>query len=257
MSPLALALALFAFDPSVDSSFSSLSSPTTSSPVLSKAVAPLSISAPPDATVVSGDSIEPAALGRATAVGLAPQSMQITYRDVTIGSASSPYDPVERTIRRIWTANDVLGRSSHATQIIKLLRKNTTLDVRPGSCPNEYALASAAALHVSLVGNAEFNVRDVDPSSIEMWIENSGDGPIRPESTKIEDNATPYVAEDGGCHSAKGDGLMDLSMRFAKQALVNGLHLKSFPQRTALRVVVTGKRSDGTTFRATDTLRLR
>lgn len=255
MSPLAFALALSALGSS--SLLAPISNPASSPPVLSKAPAPLSITAPPDATVASGESIEPAALGRATAVGLAPQSMQITYRDVTVGSASSPYDPVERTIRRIWTANDVLGRSSHATQIIKLLRKNTALDVRPGSCPNEYALGSASALTVSLLGHAEFDVRDVDPTSIEMWIESSGDGPIRPETTKIEDNAAPYVAEDGGCHSAKSDGHMDLSMRFTKQALLNGLHLKSFPQKAVLRVVVTGKRSDGTTFRATDTLRLR
>jgi hypothetical protein len=217
----------------------------------------LTLVPPSDARVVTGEAIDPAVHGFARVEGATERGVQITYRDVDLGPSTCATDPIERELRRVWTATDVAGNTGTCTQTITLLRRVASLDVRPGTCPNEYKVGTGGPLTLSLVGRADFDVRQVDIDSLELWTTNCTDGPVLPAQTKLEDNATPYTLADGGCHASKKDGRMDLSLRFTSQQLASDLHLKSYPKNAIVKLFVTGKLTSGTTFTAIDSVRLK
>ena len=251
---------------SADSESSPEAVPESSSPIpalkrlaVKRPSAPmkLTIVPPANARVQSGDPVDPAVLGFAKLESATERGVQITYRDIDLGLSACATDPVERELRRVWTATDVAGNTGTCAQLLTVMRRVASLDVRPGACPNEYKVGPGAVLAMSIAGRPDFDVRQIDASTIELWTANCVDGPIAPVQVKIEDNATPYAESDGGCHTAKKDGRPDLSLRFTSQLLANGLHLKSYPTNSSVKLIVTGKLTNGTTFIATDSLRLK
>lgn len=217
----------------------------------------LTVVPPADARVHSGDPVDPATHGFAKVEEATDRGVQITYRDIDLGQSTCATDPIERELRRVWTATDVAGNTGTSTQSITVMRRAASLDVRPGTCPNEYKVGAGGSLPVSLVGRADFDVRQVDTSTLELWTSNCTDGPIVPVQTKVEDNATAYTLADGGCHTAKKDGRADLALRFTSQQLANDLHLKSYPKNATVKLIVTGKLTSGATFLATDSMVLK
>lgn len=217
----------------------------------------LTVVPPADARVQSGDPADPALLGFAKVESATERGVQITYRDIDLGLSACPTDAVERELRRVWTATDVAGNTGTCTQMLTVMRRVASLDVRPGSCPNEYKIGPGGLLSMSIAGRPDFDVRQIDASTVELWTASCTDGPIEPAQVKIEDNATPYTGTDGGCHTAKKDGRPDLSLRFTSQTVANGLHLKSYPTTSPIKLVVTGKLTNGATFIATDSVRLK
>jgi hypothetical protein len=246
-----------------ESSAESRTEPVESIPALKRLAIPrsapvkLSVVPPADARVQSGDPIDPAAHGFAKVESATERGVQITYRDVDLGQSTCATDPIEREIRRVWTATDVAGNTGTSTQSITVTRRAASLDIRPGTCPNEYKVGTGGSLAVSLVGRADFDVRQIDTSTLELWTSNCTDGPVVPAQAKIEDNATPYTLADGGCHASKKDGRADLALRFTSQQLAGDLHLKSYPKNAAVKLIVTGKLTSGATFLATDSVLLK
>ncbi len=248
---------------SVEASEAASVEASNSIPVLKRLALPraapvkLTVVPPADARVQSGEAVDPATHGFAKVEEATDRGVQITYRDIDLGQSTCATDPIERELRRVWTATDVADNTGTATQSITVMRRAASLDVRPGTCPNEYKVGTGGSLAVSLVGRADFDVRQIDTSTLELWTSNCTDGPLVPAQTKIEDNATPYTLADGGCHISKKDGRADLALRFTSQQLANDLHLKSYPKNATVRLIVTGRLTNGATFLATDSMVLK
>lgn len=131
------------------------------------------------------------------------------------------------------------------------------LDIKPGSCPNPFNRNSNGMLPVALVGTADFDVTQVDLSTVRLRRSDGvggevapNEGPPGPQSV-IADVATLFVGEECGCHDFEGDGIDDLSMKFAVQEIVDALQLGAVEPQTMIELVVTGLLMDGTEFTTT------
>jgi hypothetical protein len=105
---------------------------------------------------------------------------------------------------------------------------------------------------MALIGTSAQNVADVVPSSIRVYTENCGAGPVAPVQTSTADIATPFNGSLCGCHTLRGDGTPDLKLDFDRASLVSGLHLDTLPTGSTVRLVVTGTQTNGCTFIAID-----
>jgi hypothetical protein len=141
-------------------------------------------------------------------------------------------------------------------------RRGVHADIKPGSCPNSYNRGSRGVLPVALVGAADFDVNEIDFSSVVIsradgiggsWAPH--EGPPGPHSV-VEDVATPFNGETCDCHELGGDGIPDLSMKFKTQDLVDALELGDLPSGDLVELVVSGNLNDGTAFQASDCVRL-
>lgn len=132
------------------------------------------------------------------------------------------------------------------------------LDIKPGSCPNSFNRKSNGFLPVALVGTESFDVTMVDISSILIARADGiggsvapNEGPRGPHSV-LEDVATPFEGDPCDCHTLGGDGIMDLSMKFRTDDLVDMLELDFLPAGEHVELVVTGTLLDETPFSASD-----
>ncbi len=97
-----------------------------------------------------------------------------------------------------------------------------SVDIKPGSCPNPLNMADKGVLPASILGTDEFNVYNIDPSTIRLGLADTIDEKyVSPTRFAFEDVATPYEGEeDCGCHELGSDGKMDLTLKFEVQDLV-------------------------------------
>jgi hypothetical protein len=99
------------------------------------------------------------------------------------------------------------------------------LDVMPGSCDNPLNPKSKGVLPVAILGTSLFEVEQLDPDTIYLYIDNAG-GFISPVRHAFEDVATPYdpfldkpLSQDG-CTTVGPDGYQDLTLNFDRQQFV-------------------------------------
>ncbi|MHC4625240.1 MAG: hypothetical protein ACYS4W_15200, partial [Planctomycetota bacterium] len=91
------------------------------------------------------------------------------------------------------------------------------VDIKPGSCPNPFNLASKGVTPVAILGTEDFDVNDIDPASVEL----AGVGAIR---SACEDVATPVMdGNECDCSWEGPDGYMDLTLKFKTQQLVTAI----------------------------------
>jgi hypothetical protein len=76
-------------------------------------------------------------------------------------------------------------------------------------------------------------------------------GPPGPH-TLLQDVATPFDGEACACHTAAGDGRVDLVVHFAVQAMITGLGLDQVSSESSVELRIGGRLTDGTTFATTD-----
>ena len=81
------------------------------------------------------------------------------------------------------------------------------------------------------------------------------EGPPGPH-TVIDDVATPFDGEPCNCHDLGSDGIDDLSMKFSRSALIEGLELADLDGGTMVELVVSGNLVDGTAFTASDCIKI-
>jgi len=133
------------------------------------------------------------------------------------------------------------------------------LDIKPGSCPNSYNAASEGVLPVAILGAMDFDVSQIDVSTVRISRAGGGvapnEGPPGPHSV-IADVGTPFVGEGCECHGVGGDGIADLSLHFLSELVGPGLGLLGAPGGESVELTVTGMLSDGTPFFSTDCVRL-
>lgn len=149
-----------------------------------------------------------------------------------------------------------------------------TLDIKPGSCPNPLNVKtfykndpesgggdkgssgrrgttrSRAVLPVAILGAEDFEITDIDASTVRL----EGVSPLRWSN---EDVSTPVdgSAEECECISLRADGYMDLSLKFDKKTIVDSLGEVYDGEDVTL--TLTGELYDGTLIEGTDCVVIR
>ena len=95
------------------------------------------------------------------------------------------------------------------------------VDIKPGSCPNPLNVKSSGVLPVAVLGSADVNVLDIDPTSIAFSIGDVNVGAIR---CGYEDVAAP-VSDNNDCNCITDgpDGFLDLTLKFKIQRIVEAV----------------------------------
>jgi hypothetical protein len=136
------------------------------------------------------------------------------------------------------------------------------LDIKPGSCPNSFNRNRRGVLPVALVGTDGLVATDVDLSSLHLSRADGVGGSVAPHAgppgphTVLDDVATPFDGGPCACHQAAGDGVMDVSMKFSSEELVEVLELGDLPGGSMVELALTGSLTNGQSFEARDCLRL-
>jgi hypothetical protein len=124
-------------------------------------------------------------------------------------------------------------------------------DIRPKSCPNVLNVESNGVLPAAILGTADFNVLDVDRSSIRLL----GVAPLR---TEFEDVGAPSPSPtEEECTVEPPDGLLDLVLQFDTRQIVEAV-VTALGREPEDHEVVTlrldGRLADGTPLTGEDTV---
>ena len=119
------------------------------------------------------------------------------------------------------------------------------VDIKPGSYPNPLNVKSKGVLPVAILGALDFNVNDIDVSSIEL------EG-VSPTRFSFEDVGASIGDLENPCHSTceGSDGLMDLSLKFNTQDIV--AILGDCEDGDEIVLTATGELLDGTSIEGND-----
>jgi hypothetical protein len=136
------------------------------------------------------------------------------------------------------------------------------LDIKPGSCPNSFNRDNNGVLPIALVGTEEWDMMDVDISTLRLSRADGVGGEVAPHEgppgpgTVYEDVSTPFYGE--GCECAEGgpDGMMDISMKFQTELVNEVLEMADLMPGALIPLVVTGNLNNGCPFVAYDCVRL-
>jgi hypothetical protein len=132
------------------------------------------------------------------------------------------------------------------------------VDIKPGGCPNPFNLKSKGVLPVSVLGTPEFDVSQINISTVRLTGAGDGLGFVAPVEgppgphTVIDDTGTPFPGTPCDCHDLTGDGIDDLSLKFKRQEIVEALGLHDVPAGQLVPLVVGGLLLDGTPFGGVD-----
>lgn len=122
---------------------------------------------------------------------------------------------------------------------------NVEVDIKPQSCPNPLNTKSQGILPVAILGTADFDVNDINVSTVQL-------AGVAPERSSIEDVSTPIIDRQQECDcTAKGaDGFNDLNLKFDMQAIVAALGVVEDGEQKVL--TLTGNLFDGTPIEGKD-----
>ncbi len=112
------------------------------------------------------------------------------------------------------------------------------IDIKPGDWPNKITLKDHGYLQVAICGTNELNVHTIDPKSLVLSLHN-GKNKLKPLCWSYQDVATPYTGSEGGGHGAKGDGILDIVVKFRVEPVIHVLKLFKHPGEV-LRLVLSG-----------------
>jgi hypothetical protein len=118
------------------------------------------------------------------------------------------------------------------------------MDIKPGSCPNPINPMSKGNLPVAILGTADFDVLDIDVSSLLL----EGVAAIR---SYIEDEVAPLIdGNECDCTAEGADGFDDLTLKFKTQDIIAALG--PIHSRDVRLLAITGNLLDGTPLEASD-----
>ena len=106
------------------------------------------------------------------------------------------------------------------------------VDIRPDSCPNPIMVRSRGVLPIAICGTDEFDVINIDVDTI--LIED-----VEPIRASIEDVATPFEGEECDCHEIGSDGILDLTLKFDIQEIIDALG--DIDDREVITLTLTGQ----------------
>lgn len=202
--------------------------------------------------VFSGQDTSPDALGWATAVDNCDTNVQISYYDKIV-YPQCPADRFAYVIERTWKAVDNDCNVSKCVQIIDVVRIVTSLDVRPGVCPNVYDANACTLLPIAITGGPGFDATKINWNTVKIWGEDCSAGPITPHSLHLCDVATPLISGvNCNCDDLNGDGKLDLLLKVQRWKINQAFDVCDLPSGTTLQVIVTGRLCNGNYFIAQD-----
>jgi hypothetical protein len=138
--------------------------------------------------------------------------------------------------------NSFAGSHFAMEQSFTIGKISISIDIKPGSCPNPLNVKSKGVLPVAVLGSSDFNVTEVDFSTIEL----EGVTPIR---CSIEDVSSPANSPND-CIPDGPDGYDDLCLKFDTQEIVNAISPVEDGQEVTL--TLTGNLNDGTPIEGKD-----
>jgi hypothetical protein len=121
------------------------------------------------------------------------------------------------------------------------------VDIKPGVCPNPFHLTGnpLATLAVVIVGKGDFDVSDVDVSSLSI-------GGVAPISSNLGDVSTAGGSGNCGCGANGGDGITDLVLNFQRTALQAALGIDGGDVGDSIELEISGNLNDGTELTGSD-----
>jgi hypothetical protein len=131
------------------------------------------------------------------------------------------------------------------------------VDIKPMSCPNPLNVdmndKSKGVLPVAILGTPDFDVNEVDISTVEL------EGvPAIADKYLMEDVSTPFngvlINDCYDCTEDGPDGFMDIVLYFSRRDIVTALG--SVENRECLFPTLTGELFDGTPIVGSDSLRI-
>lgn len=118
------------------------------------------------------------------------------------------------------------------------------LDIKPQSCPNSVNPNARGTLPVAILGTPEFDVSQIDVSSLLLDC-------VSPVATHIEDVGTPFFGFGCACTEDGADGSMDLTLKFNLEDIA--AILTGAPEQ---QLTLTGTLLDGTRIEGLDCVRV-
>jgi len=118
-------------------------------------------------------------------------------------------------------------------------------DIKPQSCPNPFNTRSQGVLPAAILGTEDFDVSMVDPVSLLL----EGVPPLRWD---LEDVSRPVDSREHVCDCTEdtGDGFMDMTLKFDRQALVAAVG--TVADRDTIILTLTGMTVDTTHIKGQD-----
>jgi hypothetical protein len=141
--------------------------------------------------------------------------------------------------------------------------RQASIDIKPGACPNPWNRQGRGVLTVAVVGTEDLDVTQIDASSVVIARADGlggslapNEGPPGPQST-VKDIATPFEAtQTCECEHLGADGIVDLSLSFRTDDLVETLYLGELSEGAMPELIVSGTLLDGTPFEGRDCVQL-
>jgi hypothetical protein len=119
-----------------------------------------------------------------------------------------------------------------------------SFDMRPGSCPNPFNPASRGVINALLLGSEEFDVRDVNLSSIRL------EDAVSPLKVRVADMGSAERGNGHPCADMSPDGFADLSLRFATEDIA--ATLGAVADGDEVNLTLRGRLFDGTVIEGED-----
>ncbi len=122
-----------------------------------------------------------------------------------------------------------------------------SFDIKPGSCPNPINVKSKGVIPAAIMGTADLDVTQIDPSSLKLRLPGSETpvvSPLRWAYVDVGEPFEPFVGKEdceldcAGCSCA--DGFMDLVFHFDKQEVVTTLKLDTVDDNQCLVLEIIG-----------------
>lgn len=207
------------------------------------------------AKITCGGDESPQNLGIATATDNCDDQVTVTYTD-HFEYQDCRAERLNYSIHRFWRAVDNCGNYTSCEQEIHVVKDVIEIDVLPGECPNVLTVGATAStlVQVAILGGPNFDVTNVDLSSVRIYGEHCDGGPVVPVNASVADVGTPFQGDKSNCdcHTAAGDGFPDLLLSFRKRNLFTRLGLPNLPSGATKRVVLVGRLANDCNFIGTD-----
>ncbi|MFZ1947512.1 MAG: hypothetical protein WAW06_08180 [bacterium] len=124
------------------------------------------------------------------------------------------------------------------------------VEIRPGLCPNHLRIGSPLAIPVAVLGTADLDAANIDPTTIRL---SRADAAAWCEPTRwiYADVGYPVIGSSPECSDARGDGFDDLALTFPIADLVDALGLGELVGET-VALTLTGKLVTGQPIEGSD-----
>ncbi len=184
------------------------------------------------------------------AIGFPTDDTSIAY---FYGATAATAETVGPGEERSYTQYVVAGEET-CPEIFSTLP--VSVDIKPESCPNSFNRGNKGVLPVALLSTADIDVTLIDLSTVQLSRSDGLGGSVDAIRSAFEDVATVFDGELCDCLELGGDGIVDLSIKFASSLVTSVLELDEFSKNDLVPLDVTGFLLDGTEFRGSDCIRI-